>query len=260
MCNRLRLLPLFLAVLNAGLCAHGQSSQNFNCKMRAAPPPMATFGGPATASTGETELGLGVGAYADGFRNPCSIDLAGASDWLVRWRRGIASGADLGFDAQIADQADGTIVGTTKVAARLRPAPGLRLEGGLGTSDSGDGRSVSAEIAAEIGTHRHPERTWNYYASLTVAGSHGCFNPLCLPGQGAPGQRPPGAILPLGAAGSTARVSSVAHFVMEAGLGEYYSRQQPHEGLYVHLAFGLQFLVGRDQNTHPASSTRAAYF
>jgi hypothetical protein len=213
---------------------------------------MATFGGPATAAPGETELGLGLGAFGEGFASPCSIDMAGASDWFVRWRRGITSDSDLGFDAQIADLSNGTIVGTTKVAARLRAAPGLRLEGGLGTSD-GNGRSVNGDIAAEIGTIRHPERTWNYYASLSVAGSHGCFNLLCAGGQGAPGSRPPGAIIPLGTIGSTARVSSVGRFVMEAGLGEYASRQQPNTGLYIHLAFGLQFSVGKNQNAHPAS-------
>jgi hypothetical protein len=259
--NRLRLLPLFVAVLNAGLCALGQSSNSANCKMRAAPPPMATFGGPATASRGETELGLGVGAYAYGFENPCAIDLSGASDWFMRWRRGIASEADLGFDAEIANQADGTIVGTTKVAARLRPKPGLRLEGGLGASDGGDGRSVSGDLAAEIGTNRHPERTWNYYASLRVGGSHGCFNLLCAPGQGAPGQRPPGAVIPLGAIGSTARISSTGRFVMEAGLGQYFSRQQPDTGLYIHFALGVQFCVGKYQNARPsANAGEPGYF
>jgi hypothetical protein len=112
----------------------------------------------------------------------------------------------------------------------------------------------SGEIAAEIGTTRHPERTWNYYAALRVAASHGCFNLLCAPGQGAPGSRPPGAVIPLGTIGSTARISSVGRFVMEAGLGEYVSRQQPSTGLYVHFALGVQFTVGKYQNAHPSSN------
>jgi hypothetical protein len=248
---RRRLLSVCAVFVGLGLSVRGQSSSNADCKLRASPGPMATLGGPATAGRGGTELGLGLGAYGEGFGDPCSIDLAGASDWFVRWRRGIADNSDLGFDAEIANQADGTIVGTTKVAARLKATRGLRLETGVGASDSGDGRSVSADLAATIGTNRHPENTWNYYASLRVAASHGCFNLLCVPGEGTPGSRPPGTILPLGTIGSTARISSVGRFVMEAGLGEYFSRQQPSTGYYVHLAFGLQFTVGKEQT--PAS-------
>jgi hypothetical protein len=247
----LRLLVVSLALLNLGLCALGQSNEGPNCEMRASPGPLATFGGPATAGRGQTELGLGLGIYGEGFDNPCEIDVSSASNWFVRWRRGIASDSDVGFDAEFASQADGTMVGSTKVAARLHPTKGMRLEGGVGTSDGGDGRSVSADLAAEIGTSRPPERTWNYYASLQVAASHGCFNPLCLPGQGEPGSRHPGAVIPLGTLGSTARVSSVGRFVMEAGLGEYFSHQQPSSGYYVHLAFGMQFTVGKTQSGHP---------
>ena len=259
--NHLRLLLVSLAALSPGLCARGQSDAGPNCVLRASPGPLATFGGPATAGRGQTELGLGLGIYGEGFPNPCDIDVSSASNWFVRWRRGIASDADLGFDAEFANQADGSMVGTTKVAGRLQAGRGLRLEGGIGTSDGGDGRSVSADLAAEIGTNRLPQYTWNYYASLQVAASHGCFNPLCFPGQGAPGSRYPGAIFPLGTLGSTARFSNVGRFVMEAGLGEHISRQQPSSGYYVHLAFGVQFIVGKNRTAQPDPKTgESGYF
>jgi hypothetical protein len=153
---------------------------------------------------------------------------------------------DLGFDALIDDRSDGTLGGTVKAAMRYQVARGVRLEGGLGTADSGDGRSVNADLAAEIGTN-HPDKTWNYYASIRLAGSHGCFNLLCAPGEGPPGSRPPGALIPLGVIGSTARVSRDAQFVMEGGLGQIYSREHPEHGLYIHLSFGLLFDVGKDR-------------
>ena len=34
-----------------------------NCNTVASPPPLATFGGPATARAGQTELGLAVGTF-----------------------------------------------------------------------------------------------------------------------------------------------------------------------------------------------------
>jgi hypothetical protein len=250
--NRLHLLFVFAVLLDFGLSARGQSNYNSNCSVRASPGPLATFGGPATAGRGQTELGLGLGGYGEGFKSPCVIDAVGSSDWFVRWRKGISTNADLGFDAEFASQGDGNTVATTKVAGRLEAARGLRLEGGVGTSD-GDGRSASVDFAAVIGTEREPNRTWNYYAALRVAASHGCFNPLCLGGQGGPNERPPGAIIPLGTLGSTARVWNSGRFVMEAGLGEYVSRQEPSNSYYVHLAFGLQFTVGKYQYAHPAS-------
>lgn len=225
--------------------ARGQSQTSPNCSLRAAPPPLATYGGPATAGRGNTELGVAVGAFGEGFGNTCFTDFAGATDWLARWRRGVTGRSDLGFDVLTSDEANGHLEATTKVAARYLATRGLRLEGGVGTSDGGDGRSVNADAAAVIGTNRHPENMWNYYTSFRVAASHGCFNLFCAGGTGAPGSRPPGAIIPLGVIGSTARVSDTTRFVMEGGLGDIQSRQQPNSGLYVHLSFGLLFNVGR---------------
>jgi hypothetical protein len=244
-------------VLALSLSASAQTDSSPQCALRAAPPPMATFGGPATAARGQTELGVGVGAFGEDHGGACSIDLVGATDWFTRWRRGVADDADLGFDAQISSEGNGTLTGTTKVAARLQATSGLRLEGGVGAADSGDGRAVNGDLAAMIGTHDRPDDTWNYYAALRLAASHGCGNLFCLGGDSAPGTRAPGALIPVGQIGATARVSATARFVMEGGLGEIYSRQQPHNGVYLHLAFGLQFLVGRSRNQQDRADSRS---
>jgi hypothetical protein len=172
--------------------------------------------------------------------------MLGATNWLARWRRGLSSRTDLGFDLLIASNQT-ILAGTTKAAMRYQATKGLRLEGGVGFSDGGTGRSVNADLAAVIGTYKHPENTWNYYASLRLGGSHGCVNLLCLPAESAPGIRPPGALIPLGVIGATARVSDTTHFVMEAGLGEHVSQQQPSSGMYLHFSFGVLFNVGKDR-------------
>lgn len=248
--------------LAVSVSASAQAKSSLQCQLRAAPPPLATFGGPATTARGQTELGVGVGVFGEGFGEGCDIDLLGATDWFIRWRRGVSEHTDLGFDALISSEGNGTLTGTTKLAARLQATRGLRFEGGIGAADSGDGRSVNGDLAVVIGTNKDADNTWNYYASLRLAASHGCFNLLCLGGEGGPGTRAPGAIIPLGEIGSTARVSNTARFVMETGLGEIYSRQQPNNGLYIHFAFGVQFVVGRTrrQPIHADAGTAEVNF
>jgi len=202
---------------------------------------MATFGGPATASPGNTELGLGVGVYAELVPSPC--DHGGGTDWFVRWRRGLSERIDLGFDALADNQSDGSFGGTFKVAMRYQVNPGFRLEGGLGAADEGDGRSVNADLAAVIGT-TNPNKTWNYYTSFRLAGSHGCINLFCA---GGTGTHPPGALVPLGVIGTTARISDNVHFVMETGLGGIFSPEHPASGVYLHFSFGVLFNVGKDR-------------
>jgi hypothetical protein len=233
---------VILAVANS---ASGQADSNLNCKLRAAPPPMATFGGPAVAGSGRTELGVGAGAFGEWHYFDCAPDIAGGSNWFARWRRGLGGRADLGFDGLVSTEADGTQTGVAKVAARFQATQGLRLEAGAGAADSGDGRAVNGDLAAVIGTIRRPGETWNYYASIRLAASHGCFNLFCAGGVGPPGSRAPGAIIPMGAIGATARITDTGRFVMEAGLGDITSRQQPNPGLYIHFAVGLQFVVGK---------------
>jgi len=225
----------------------GQTGASANCEQRATPPPMATFGGPTTAAPDHTEVGIAVGVFGEGFdAPPCVVDMLGASNWLARWRRGLSSRTDLGFDLLIASNQT-ILAGTTKAAMPYQATKGLRLEGGVGFSDGGTGRSVNADLAAVIGTYKHPENTWNYYASLRLGGSHGCNSLLCIGSPGPPGSDPPGALIPLGAIGATARVSDTTRFVMEGGLGEHISRQQPSSGMYLHISFGVLFNVGKDR-------------
>ncbi len=223
--------------------ALGQASASPNCQLVASPPPLATFGGPATVARGYTELGLAVGGYGELVLSSC--DHGGGTDWLARWRRGLSDRIDLGFDVLGDNQSDGSFGATAKVAVRYQVNPGFRLEGGLGAADEGDGRSVNADLAATIGT-RKPDQTWNYYTSLRVAGSHGCLNPLCACWLGSAGSGPPpGTILPLGVIGSSAHISDNASFIMEAGVGGIFSREHPATGVYVHLSFGVLFDVGK---------------
>jgi hypothetical protein len=150
---------------------------------------------------------------------------------------------DLGFDVLADNQSDGSFGATAKVAVRYQVNPGFRLEGGLGAADEGDGRSVNADLAATIGT-RNPDSMWNYYTSFRLAVSHGCMDVLCAFGQAGSGP-PPGAILPLGVIGSSARISDNSSFIMEAGLGGIFSREHPGPGVYIHLSFGVLFDVGK---------------
>jgi hypothetical protein len=155
----------------------------------------------------------------------------------------VSNRIDLGFDVLADNQSDSSFGATAKVAMRYQVNPGFRVEGGAGAADEGDGRSVNADLAATIGT-RNPGKTWNYYTSFRLAGSRGCVNLLCAGGTGG---HPPGAILPLGVIGTSARISENANFIMEAGLGGIFSREHPAAGVYVHLSFGVLFDVGKNR-------------
>lgn len=219
--------------------AYGQSSGT--CQPIAALPPMATFGGPGVETRGNTELGVAFGGFGELLPDPCIH--AGGLDWLVRFRRGMRNRFDLGFDTELFDQTDGSLGITAKAAARFRVTHGFRLEAGIGASDQGDGGAVNADFAGVIGTNR-PEKTWNYYMSLRLGGSRGlCQASSCSPGTG---NHLPGALVPLGAIGTTARISENAHFIMEAGLGQIFSREYSTSAPYIHLSFGVLFDVGKN--------------
>lgn len=198
---------------------------------------MATFGGPATAGGGQTELGAGFGGYGEILPTPCIH--AGGLDWLVRWRRGLADRLDLGFDFNTNSQTDNSLGGTGKFAIRYQVTQGFRVEGGLGLADGGDGGDVNGDIAGVIGTHQ-PDRTWNYYASFRLGAARGCLN--C----GHNIDHAPGALVPLGTIGTTGRISDNAKFVMEAGLGGIFARQYSAPAGYIHLSFGMLFNVPRN--------------
>jgi hypothetical protein len=238
-----RIAFVLILGLLATTLAHGQAP--VNCQGIAPLPPMATFGGPLTAPHGETELGIAVGGSGElnEITASCPEVELGTTDWLVRWRRGVGDKTDIGFDWELSNTAGNGIIGTAKFAVRQRIAKGLRLEGGVGTADSGFlGRSINADVAAVIGT-TNVDSPWNYYASLRVGASHGCINLVCLGGSGL--GHNPGGIVPLGAIGASARVADNVHFIMEGGLGGVFAREHPDPNIYIHLSFGVQFDVGK---------------
>jgi hypothetical protein len=238
------LISFFAFVACAPCSTWSQTSPSPNCGPLAAPPPEATFGGPSTAGAGQTELGVAVGTYGEFYPSP-SCGHVGTTDWLVRWRRGIGDRFDLGFDGEV-DTQGGTNGGTIKVAARYQVTQGFRVEGGVGTSDTGfAGRSINADVAGVIGTTRE-NSTWNYYSSLRLAASHGCNGLFCASAD-TNGNHNPGAIFLVGAIGATARVSDHAKFVMEAADGEAFSRELPDPERVgsVHFTIGILFNVGK---------------
>lgn len=238
---KVRLLLLILVAIVSSR-VWGQTQPVVDCQIIASLPPMATFGGPATAERGQTELGLAFGGYGELLPDPCIH--GGGLDWLVRLRRGMSQRIDLGFDTVVDNQTDGSLGITAKAAMRYRVTHGFRLEAGVGASDQGDGGAVNADFAAVLGTN-HPDATWNYYMSLRVGGSHGlCQASSCPPGSM---NRLPSAIVPLGVIGTTARVSENVHVVMETGLGQIFSRAYSTSAPYIHLSFGVLFNVGKDR-------------
>jgi len=217
--------------------ARAQTQPPADCNAIAYLPPMATFGGPSVTARGNTELALGLGAYDANSALPTCFD-EGAEDGMMRFRRGMSDRFDFGFDVVFNNQTDNTIGSTTKAALRYLVTPGLRLEGGVGVGDGEDGRNLNADVAAALGTH-DPAKTWNNYMSLRLAGSHGCLT--C----GGNTNHAPGALVPLGVIGTTARVSDNTRFVMEAGLGGTFVRQYATPAIYIHFSCGIQFKVGR---------------
>lgn len=251
--NAHRIVLASILGLMATTQARGQSAPN--CEAIAPLPPMSTFGGPLTAPHGETELGIGVGGSGELNEDTpaCAEVELGTTDWLVRWRRGVGDKTDIGFDWVISNTGGNGQIGTVKFAVRQRVAKGLRLEGGVGTADSGfAGRSINADLAAVIGT-THEDNPWNYYASLRVGASHGCINLVCLGGSGL--DHNPGGIVPLGVIGASARVADNIRFIMEGGLGEVFSREHPDPVSYIHLSFGVQFDVGKKRSDRVTRSS-----
>lgn len=189
------------------------------------------------AAPGQTELGLAFGGYGEILPSPCIH--GGGEDWLGRWRRGFSGRFDFGFDFLINNQTDGSLGGTGKLAIRFRVTDGFRLEAGIGAADGGDGGNLNADLAAVIGTHNQ-NKIWNYYMSLRLGAARGCIN--CSGTDHAPG-----ALVPLGVIGATARISENTKFVMEAGLGGTFAQQLPAPSGYVHLSFGVLFDVGKER-------------
>jgi hypothetical protein len=235
---RLALLCAAIAVLALPAPAQTQPATQPapDCQAIAWLPPMATLGGPSPTVAGSTELGLGFGVYGELLPDNCGH--VGDNNEMMRYLHAMSDRMDFGFDFLVGTQGGNTLAGTPGAVVRYRITPGLRAEGGLGVADGGGERDLNADLAAVLGTH-DPAKTWNYYMSLRVGGARGCVR--C----GADTNHAPGAIVPLGVIGTTARVSETTRFVMEAGLGGIFTRQYSSPAPYVHLSCGVLFSVGR---------------
>jgi len=229
-----------IAVCAIAFCVsvHAQTPPSPDCKAIAYLPPMATFGGPNATARGDTELGLALGGYDANAGLPVCFDEVAEYE-MMRFRRGVSDRLDFGFDVLFNNQSDNTIGTATQAAVRYLATPGLRLEGSVGVGDGEDGRDPNADVAAVLGTHDQAN-TWNYYMSLRLAGSHGCLR--C----GDNTSHSPGALVPLGVIGATARVSGNSQFVMETGLGGTFARQYATPALYIHFSCGIQFKIPRE--------------
>ncbi len=53
--------------------------------------------------------------------------------------------------------------------------------------------------------------------------------------------------MPLGAIGTSARISDNASFIMEGGLGGIFSQEHPGAGVYLHVSFGVLFDAGKNR-------------
>jgi hypothetical protein len=176
------------------------------CMVMAAPPPLMTVGGPATAPAGGAEVALGAGSGASLFPGAHGT----GHGWFGRYRYGLSERSDLGVDLLGAMHDTATLTG--KLALRYRLRPHWRIEGGLGVADDGHGKSANADLGLTVGSLR-PERWWDYYGSLRVAGAHGY--PGSLVGSG--DKAPPDDAVFVGSAGASIRIQPNIHFVMEGG-------------------------------------------
>jgi hypothetical protein len=223
-----------LACLFLTLTCHLAAAQD--CRTIAAPPPLATVDGPATAERGESEMALGAGFGGTLF--DCTHKTGSA--WFGRMRRGLTDRLDLGADLLVAQHQDkGTA--TAKIALRYRLRKRLRLEAGVGGADDSDGKSLNADIAITTGTIRNT--TWNRFASLRLAGAHGYPGDVCCFGGASGTNVPPDNYLLIAAIGASARVGEVARFVYEAGFGDVLTHfTDRHEtGRVFYLSMGVVF-------------------
>lgn len=183
-----------------------------DCRTIAAPPPLATFGGPSTVQPGDSELAFGAGFSGTLF--DCTHKLG--SGWFGRWRTGIRDRLDLGADLMVVQHNDkGTATG--KIALRYQLRPRLRLEAGVGGADDSDGKSLNADLGLTTGTIR--DSIWNRFASLRVSAARGYPGNVCCFGGASGTNVPPGNYLLVGSIGATARVAENARFVYEGGFG-----------------------------------------
>lgn len=209
-----------------------------DCRTIAAPPPLATFGGPATAAPGHAEVGLGAGLGGTLF--DCTHKLGTA--WFGRFRRGITDRLDLGTDVLVVQHNDeGTIA--LKLALRYRILPSVRLEVGFGGADDSEGKALNADIGVTLGRVR-PEKTWNHYLAFRAGGAHGFRGNVVFGGSASDNNVPPASTVILGTMGSTGRISDNARFVFEWGYGIVLAHGRSNTGKTPYFGLGTQFDIG----------------
>jgi hypothetical protein len=125
------------------------------------------------------------------------------------------------------------------VAGRYGLSNHLRLEAGFGGADDSSGKSLNTDIGLTLGTDE-PERSWNYYASLRLAGAKGFSGDVFGTGETAP----PDDLLVVAAFGAAGRISGNGQFVGEFGIGPAFVQGNSDVGVVVYFGAGLLFDIG----------------
>jgi len=196
------------------------------CVSHAVPPPLLTFGGPQTAPSGGSLVGLGMGSGAELFPGAH----AGGHAWFGRWRYGLSPSSEIGLDILAGPRGDKSFA-TFQAAFRHRVGERAAIGFGLGAADDSDGKSVGAVIGAEW---RISRRTvpWSFYGALHGAGA------FCLTRTQNETPRPH-ALYFIGALGATAQPIPWLRFIFEGGLGPVFVRGQKNIGLGIYAGCGI---------------------
>jgi hypothetical protein len=207
------------------------------CVTFAAPLPVATLGGPATAPPGASELALAVGSGSARFPGGSS----GGLGWMTRWRHSLVEDFDLGVDVMGVDrQSKMTITG--KGALRIRLVENMRLELGLGAANDSDGKSLGADVAL-IGGTVNAIRVWNFYGGVRGLGALSVTVDE-RPNDETGVDRSPSALLYLAIFGAQARLDDWATIVFEGGVGRVHVGGSNDVGLALYGGAGVVFVVG----------------
>ncbi len=227
--NRILLSPVFAVVLVA----------LSGCTTFAPPVPLMTLGGPKTVAPAHWELGMALGSGGVAFKDA----FGGGTGYLARWRTGISSKFDAGFDVMgVQHGENGTF--TFKPAVRYQATDRLRIEASVGGASDSDGKSIGGDLAFVTGTVRE-NRPWNFYGALRFAGSLGFndkYHRTARAGENGP---PSDAGFGLLSLGSSAHISPTSSFVTETGFGLVYVRKTGEYGQMYYLGIGILFDMDR---------------
>jgi hypothetical protein len=206
------------------------------CVSFAAAPPMITLGGPQTAGAGGSQVGMGVGSGASLFPGAHS----GGNGYLARYRYGLTENTDVGVDFMGVLRSNKMTL-TGKIDGRRRLGRHWAAELGLGAADDSDGKSLSGEAALIVGTER--QAAWDFYAAARAAVAFGIVQNQLDPND--PTVRgAQDALVALGSAGATARISDSGQFIFEGGMGTIKVANHDDLGLAIYLGVGLLFHIG----------------